>query len=703
MSEQELVNIVIDGHALTVPRGEMIIESARRVGIEIPHFCYHPRLSKEAGANCRMCLVEVSMPRKNPDGTTTLAKMPKPQTSCSLPAEEGMVIETESPVVVEARRGILEFLLINHPLDCPICDRGGECPLQNNTLHYGPPTTRFVEEKRHVAKAYPLSDYVVLDRERCIHCARCTRFAEDIAGDAQLGFLKRGADMEVSARTGTQFTSLFSGNVIELCPVGALLSRQYRFKARPWDLATQKSICSECSNGCNIKLDHRMGAFVRVNARTNEAVNEEWTCDRGKFGMAHISSPERVRGPLIRRGDRFVPSGWKEALDYVAARLQEAGPRSAFIGGSLSFNEDLYVIQRLFREVLGSGNLDHRLGTTFPATDEILRLIGHEGALGSIAGLEEKGTIVVFGSDLAVEQPIVYLRVRKAWRLFGAQVVDVQPSYLRQQPHANRTEAFASLTWTYEPSTRQEAAKEIAQLLMGREESSAAIADGPATVILGRDVVCSSDLMVVLETLNRARAERGGQVEIALPASYVNEQGARLLGILPDKQPGLRPTAQVGCHTLEILERCGTGSIQFLWVSGINVAKDFADREKAVRCLEETPFTVYSGLHFNETARMADVVLPTCSVAEQDGTYTNVERRVQRVWKAYQPSLDVREEWRIAAGLAGRLGRPMPYASWRDVLSEIATSVPGFEGCGPDMLGDEGVLCRLPSQGDGAA
>ncbi len=721
MPDSQLVNIVINGRPLTVPKGEMIIEAARRIGIEIPHFCYHPRLSKETGANCRMCLVEVSMPRRGPDGTVTLAKMPKPQTSCSLPADEGMVIETETPAIVEARRGILEFLLINHPLDCPICDRGGECPLQNNTLHYGPPTTRFVEEKRHLPKAYPLSQHVVLDRERCIHCARCTRFAADISGDAQLGFLKRGADMEVSAYHETEFTSLFSGNVIELCPVGALLSRDYRFRARPWDLATQKSICTECSNGCNIKLDHRAGKLVRVNARVNEVVNEEWTCDRGKFGMGHISSEDRIRRPLIREGDAFREATWEEALSLVEQRLREAGASTAFLGGSLSSNEDLYVLQRLWREVLGSPHLDHRMGPSFARNVDRIRVLGHTGVVRSISDLEKKRTIVVFGSDLAVEQPIVYLRVRKAWNRHDARVIEIQPASLRSPGHSNRVADFASVSARYDPAERVGAAWDLLRtaveqrlvensalpnMVVGKLDTaptcsvisalSSILLEPPVAVLVGADAVRSMDMMDVLEPLGALAQALGDAWTIAVPASKVNEQGARDLGILPDTVPGGSPSATFGFNSHEILESAGKGNVSVLWVSGLDVAQEYHDPAFAARNLEQAPFVVFSGMHLHATARMANVVLPVCSVAECDGTYTNVEGRVQRFYKAYEPSLDVREEWRIASNLAARLGCPMAYVTWRDVLAEIAAKVPIHRGCTPDRLAGEGVLREEP-------
>ena len=285
--EARTVKITINDHELEVPEGEWIVESAKRLKLDIPVFCYHPRMVPVG--MCRMCLVEVGT--KQPDGS--VRKMPKPQTACSLPATEGLVIYTDTEQIHQDRKGVLEFLLINHPLDCPVCDRGGECPLQNNTQFYGPSVSRYTELKRHLPKAYPLSKHVTLDLERCIQCGRCVRFTEEISGDSQLAFLHRGAWMQPSTFHLLDFESKFSGNTIEICPVGALTSTDYRFQARPWDLKTSPSICTQCSNGCNIWIDHRSGKFVRVNGRTNELVNEEWTCDKGKFGHAFYSSPER--------------------------------------------------------------------------------------------------------------------------------------------------------------------------------------------------------------------------------------------------------------------------------------------------------------------------------------------------------------------------------------------------------------------------
>ncbi|NLH98801.1 MAG: NADH-quinone oxidoreductase subunit NuoG [Chthonomonadales bacterium] len=725
----DLVNITINGTPLQVPAGEMIIESARRIGVEIPHFCYHPRLSKEAGANCRMCLVEVASPRKNPDGSVTLAKMPKPQTSCSLPAGEGMVIETETPAIIEARRGILEFLLINHPLDCPICDRGGECPLQNNTLHYGPPTTRYVEEKRHLPKAFPLSEHVVLDRERCIHCARCTRFAEDIAGDAQLGFLKRGADMEVSVRTGEQFTSLFSGNTIELCPVGALLSRSYRFRGRPWDLMTQKSICTECSNGCNIKLDHRAGRFVRVNARLNEDVNEEWTCDRGKFGMDYLSGPDRLTTPLVRRGNRFEAVGWDEAIRRVAEELGQAGRKSAFLGGIRSSNEDLFVMQRLFREVLGSSDLDHRVGPSFDAEPVIGVGQGQVArAPMSLVELEGLSLFISFGCDMAWEQPMAYLRVRKGWRRGALTIASVarhgtaedeRPSSLAPisavrvrhdeggelqvalrllgevlRQGGDGTAVPAELAAKAESAVTEQGAdaEAVRRLALTLFEAGKGASDGRSVAVwIGEAARTNRQLPDILQTLSAALSAAGVHGVVQVPAMEVNEQGARDLGIAPTWLPGYEQADPAGRNSAEILAAVAQGDIAALWISGLDLATRYSDPAAAVRALESCPFLVVTDLSLTKTAQMADVVLPVTSVAERNGTYTNVEGRVQRFWKAYDPPAGVRQEWRIAAQIAARLGTEIHYASSREVLADIAARVPLYAGCGPDALGDGGV------------
>lgn len=749
MQDQELVNIEINGVEIQVPKGEMIIESAKRIGVDIPFFCYHPRLGKGQSANCRMCLVEVGM--KQPDGSVRM--MPKPQTSCSLPASTGLVIYTDTIAVQKARRGILEFILINHPLDCPICDRGGECPLQNNTLFYGPGVTRYVEDKRHLPKAFPISDYVVLDRERCIHCARCTRFSQEISGDAQLDFLKRGADMMVSTFQDTEFTSRFSGNTIELCPVGALTSRRYRFRARPWDMKSQRSICTRCSNGCNIWLDYRPNRLVRVLGRENEAVNEEWTCDKGKFGHEYVHSDRRLLSPLIRRDDKFVTASWVEAYQLIVQRIQQAAQKHGVqsvgaIGGAKLSNEEAYLLQKLMRVVVGTNNVDHRLERNqLPGNDTLLARLGVPFTQNAIADLEKAKTVFIFGSELVDEQPIIFLRARKARFRYGANVIVAYP-----EPTETEIRIDEPIVLRYRPGTELALIYGLLHLLIQRgklvsegfpaaelehlmqsvreypPERVAELTDVPcealqrAAEVLGEGTIflCGSeirnhlafaevrDALVNLTVLTgNARRDNGG-LNILLP--HCNSHGAADMGVLPDVFPGYVSVndavardrlarlwkSQIpdtpGMSTQQMLEAAAGGQMGVLYVVGADLALNYHDTSLAQRALENAGFVVVQDLLLTETAQYADVVLPAASFAEKEGTFTNTEGRVQRFWKAFNsPSPDVKPDLNIFAELAVYLGKPMPVFSSEQVMREIGKAFAAYAACDYEHLPAEGV------------
>lgn len=724
----DLVNIKVNGIAVKVPKGENVIEAAKRAGVDIPYFCYHPRLSKGDAANCRMCLVEVAMPRKNPDGTEVIAKMPKPQTGCTLPAAEGMEIQTETPAIARDRKGVLEFLLINHPLDCPVCDRGGECPLQNNTLFYGPETSRYIEEKRHFPKAYPLSEQVVFDRERCIHCARCTRFTEDISGDAQLGFLKRGADLEVGTYAQTSFKSKFSGNVIELCPVGALLSRTYRFKARPWDLHTQKSICSQCSNGCNIKVDYRLNSLQRINARLNEEVNEEWTCDRGKFGHEYVNSPNRLTKPLIKKDGEFVPVEWSEAYRLLAAKLKEANGNVGGIGGYRNTNEDLFVFQKFFREVLKSNHLDSRIGRYGDSiTKPLFERFGYYTMGNAISELETMKTIFVLGASLADEQPILFLRVRKAWRFKGASVIhantfdtvdttkvsDFAASNLIYKPGTEITLLYGLLNLLLVDNTNSiEITPQMTSLMKAAGEyplekvaeitgldpkeilkTAKLMATSPTAFIVGDTVTESPDYLAIMQALGDIAVATGNEKNINVPVREVNSQGALELGILPDFAPGFVSVSDPGANTHQMLTSAANGTLPMLWVLGAKLAEKYPDRE-LVQAALSTAFVVVSELEMTETAQYADLILPAASFAEKDGTFTNCEGRVQRIYKAFDILGDVKPDWLIFTEIASQMGTNFPYFSARDITLDLSKSVPSFTGITPKSLGDSGIRLR---------
>jgi NADH-quinone oxidoreductase subunit G len=724
---EKRVKIKINGIQLEVPSGESVIEAAKRVGVEIPFFCYHPRLSKGDAANCRMCLVEVAT--TGPDGS--VRKMPKPQAACTMPAAEGMVIETETPAIVKDRKGVLELLLINHPLDCPVCDRGGECPLQNNTLFYGPPTSRYIEEKRHFPKAYPLSDHVVFDRERCIHCARCTRFTEDISGDSQLGFLKRGADMEVGTFAQTSFVSKFSGNVIELCPVGALLSRAYRFKARPWDLLTQKSVCSQCSNGCNTKLDYRVNSLVRVNARLNEAVNEEWTCDKGKFGHGYVSSPDRLQTPMHKRDGVWTPIDWTEAYRILVGRLKTSGTSVAGIGGAKATNEDNFAFQKLFRQVLKSPNIDHRMGRYQGSTNGLLHeRLGYHTMGNTIADLEKMQTLFVLGGDLEDEQPILFLRIRKAWRFKGATVV-----YANDHTTSDTTNVtdFAASSLIYKPGSEVALLHGLLNVLIAEDllpenpdldlaAFKRSVADwtperteqetgvsaseirvaarllqhSPTAIVVGKTVTEHPSYPDILAALGNLVTLTGNSANLNVPGTEVNSQGAADMGVLPDVGPGYVPTPDAGMNTQAILEAAASRTLQTLWIVGMDVVNEYHDPALANRAVENCPFVVVNALTMTDTAQLADLVLPIASVAEKDGTYTNCERRVQRIYRAFDLSADIKPDWLIFTEVAAQLGGEAGYFSARDILRDIAAKVPLYAGITPKSLGESGVRWTYP-------
>jgi NADH-quinone oxidoreductase subunit G len=713
----------------------MIIESAKRIGIEIPFFCYHPRLSmKEGGANCRMCLVEVGTAM--PDGS--VRKMPKPQTSCSLPATEGLVITTDSEALHEDRRGVLEFLLINHPLDCPICDRGGECPLQNNTLHYGPSTSRFIEEKRHFPKAYPLSKYVVFDRERCIHCARCTRFTRDISGDEELNFLWRGADMEVGTFDHTEFRSKFSGNVIELCPVGALLSRPYRFQARPWDIATQHSICTRCSNGCNIKIDIRQNRLARVLARENNGVNEEWTCDKGKFGMGYVSSDDRLLQPLIRKNNRFEPSTWGEAFELIVSQLKSTETHIGGIGGMKCSNEDLYIWQKFFRETLHSINLDHRMGPHFgPARNSLINRFGYPTMGNKIAQLEDMNTILVFGSELVDEQPMMYLRARKGWRFKNNQTVEAVPRSESDDGSRDHVSGFAAVSLQYKPGAELALAYGLLAVVFSKKASEPDLGElitrlrcasslkdwsveraasecelnpqeilkaadclsaGSMAIITGQYVSNHPQMEEILDVLGDITVLTGNSGNLNVPVTENNQQGAMELGILPDALPGYVEIPRSGMNTSQMLQACKTGGIKTLWVVGADLITDFHDPSLAKQALESVPFLIVNELTLTETARMANVVLPVQSAAEKSGTFTNTERRVQAFYKAFDFAPDLLSDWQIFMEISSLLGSPEYYSCAGDILAEIVDRIPTFKDCTSEKLREEGAFL-LPVMG----
>ncbi len=665
----DTVTIVVNDVELVVPKGELIVESVKRLGLEIPIFCYHPRM-KPVGM-CRMCIVEIGF--KQPDGS--VRKMPKPQAACTLPASEGMVVFTDTEMVHRDRKGVLEFLLINHPLDCPICDRGGECPLQNNTLFYGPSTSRFIEAKRHAHKAFPLSNFVTLDLERCIQCGRCVRFTEEISGDAELAFRFRGSQMQPSTFELRDFTSKFSGNVIEICPVGALTNREYRFRARPWDLQTKASICTICSNGCNIWFDHRVNKMVRVNGRTNEAINEEWTCDKGKFGHDFYNE-KRLTKPLIRNGDRLVECDWPTAYAAILSAFSAGGDKVALLGGQDTPNEGVYLMKKLFKDVFGSTNTDHRW-TRFlqNKANRLETVLGQKQVQSSIASLETKSNLLVFGCSLADDEPIIFLRVRKAWFKNEAKVV---VAYHK----ATEADSFAHLVLRYKEGTESTLANGLL---------SAAVEAGRATV--------PDATRAVLPSVADAAAETGVSADaIREAASILGENGAFVTSYslfnVPNAQDAIETLggwamsigAEFNCYGLHandqgcdalgfadgsgthsILDGAASGAIQALWLLNADPFALHYDRAVVEKALENVGFLVVQATNETEAMQYASVVLPAAAPAEAEGTFTSADGTVQEVSMVLPPPGEAKPAWRIASEVLIRSGKSKPFFSAREV------------------------------------
>lgn len=591
-----MVNLTIDGIAVVVPKGTTVYTAAKQLGIDIPIFCYQDRMPP-FGA-CRMCLVEVE-------------KMPKLQTSCTLEVAEGIVVKTQTQIALEGREAILEFLLINHPLDCPICDRGGECPLQDQTLKHGPGESRFCEEKRHFTKPKPLGPVLMLDRERCIVCARCTRFGDIVAGDNALELLERGYKTEVGTPGGGPAESKFIGNTIMICPVGALTSQVYRFRARPWDNDSTESSCTLCPVGCSMILDARDGEIMRTRSLENRPVNDIWLCDKGWFGYEFSSHPERLNQPLVRRNGKLEPASWEEALKRVAEQLQQAKPsgKVAAFGGNPLTTEENFLFQKLMREGMNVSNLDHRIGMPILTPDEEGLASGMEMEIGAC---EELSFALLAGIDLTEEFPLIWLRLKKA--------IDKGAEVHFTGHFAPEIAAHLTSTFLHAPGKELEMLKQqlprLAKFVEGGKKGA---------IFVGRQYLSSSNRLSVLAELQKLRSTH---VSLNLLEGRGNSFGARLAGMRPDLGPLAAKLQKPGLNAHQVLQESAKTGWSFLYVAGANPAQKVPTKlwKEARKGLE---FLVVQDLFLNETAQDADVVLPTQSFVEKEGHFVNVEGRVQ--------------------------------------------------------------------------
>jgi NADH-quinone oxidoreductase subunit G len=709
-NETSTVAVTINGSEIAAQPGELVIDAAERNGVYIPHFCYHPRM-RPVGM-CRMCIVEIDTGRG-----------PALQPSCMLECTDGMVVDTESPATKKAQDGVLEFLLINHPLDCPVCDKGGECPLQDQTMAYGPGESRFVEEKRHHAKPIPISETVYLDRERCILCDRCTRFADEVAGDPLINFQQRGANTEVNTFPDEPFASYFSGNTVQICPVGALTAKPFRFRARPWDLQYDRSTCTSCSVGCRVSIETSRDDVLRYQGVDVDPVNWGWLCDKGRFDFQHISSDDRIAGALVRPSgadrsagaDALVEAPWSEALDRAADALRDVDPeRVAVLGGAQLTNEDAYAWAKLAKGVIGTDHVDAQLGDGLPAAV----------ALGLPAATIDQacapgGTVVLLAPDLKDELPVLHLRLRHAAVNDGVRLVELSARATGLTPHAT-----ASLR--YRPGDAAAAARALiagdtaAAADLGLDPEALTVAhealgQGPVTVVLGRPSLAESGEVVAEAAVSLADAFADAGFLLALRRA--NVRGALDLGLAPGLLPGRvalddgrgffadhwdTVPGAVGHDAAGVAEAAAAGAIDVLVLLGADPLVDLPDRDLARRAFAGVGTVIALDQFVTESVAEADVVLGVAGYAECTGTTTNIEGRVSALAQRVNPPGTTRSDWMIAAELAQRLGADLGLESIDAIAGEIAvvSAVHADVFTDPAGLEGDGVLAAPAADGD---
>jgi len=695
-----MVNLTIDGVEITVPKGMLVVDAAKMIDIDIPVFCYHPKL--EPVGMCRMCLVEIGLPvidrgtgQKvlNADGSVKLNFGKGLQTGCTIVVSEGMVVRTQTIPVKDAREDVLEFLLTSHPLDCPVCDKGGECPLQNLTMAYGHDESRMdFRDKIKLDKQVPLGELIILDKERCIQCARCIRFQDEIVDDPVIQFHNRGRRLEIVTFSDPGFDSYWSGNTTDICPVGALTTVDFRFEARPWELNNVGSICPHCPVGCNTTLSTRREAasggrrvIKRIMPRQNEAVNEIWMCDKGRFVHHYADAPERLTQPLVRRDGRLEPVSWDDALDFVAGKLQQHKEAAAGLTGERLSNEDYFEFQRLFRQGLGSGNVD--LAERRLAGGDIVAQVGLASG-SNLSDLKQGDAILVVAADLHEEAPVWWLRVKQA--------ADRGATLVVLNARATRLDKHATHAMRYEPGDALSTVRELLTLVhvdIGAVEGNspaavaAALMDARNLVVFyGAEGLTYDETDTLARMLaNMLLLKRGegdeavahaGRVNSGLVPvwSHANGQGAWDMGIHPAYGPGYSAIDHPGLAAADIYEGAADGSLQALYVMGTDPVGDGLMDGRG-----QLSFLVVQELFMSATAALADVVLPAQSWAEREGTFTSGERRVQRYYPAIAPMGEARPDWQILSQIGERIGLGKPAFAASLVFKEIAKATAPYK------------------------
>ncbi|MEQ7125437.1 NADH-quinone oxidoreductase subunit G [Actinopolymorpha sp. B11F2] len=674
---ENLVTLTIDDIPVSVPKGTLLIRAAELIGIAIPRFCDHPLLDP-VGA-CRQCLVEI------PDAGNGRG-MPKPQASCTIPVAEGMVVKTQltSAVADKAQQGQMEFLLINHPLDCPVCDKGGECPLQNQAMSNGRGESRFTEVKRTYPKPINISSQVLLDRERCVLCARCTRFSQQIAGDPFIEMLDRGALQQVGIYEKEPFSSYFSGNTIQICPVGALTSAQYRFRSRPFDLVSSPSVCEHCAGGCAIRTDHRRGKVMRRLAGDEPEVNEEWVCDKGRFAFRYAALPDRLTYPLVRDAEsgELEPASWSEAFRVAADGLEAAGGRVGVLPGGRVTMEDAYAYAKFARTALGTNDIDFRARPhSTEESDFLASAVAGTGLGVTYRDLENAASVLLVGLEPEEEAAIVFLRLRKAAKKNGTAIWSVAPY---------TTDGLRKMDGTLLRSAPGTEARVLAALAGGGAgldlagfNCAQALQKERAIVLVGARLGAVPGGLSAALRLVEATGAR-----LAWVPRRAGERGAVDAGCLPNLLPGGRPVGDAaarvdlsaawgsgdlpiepGRDTSTILTAAGLGELGALVVGGVEVA-DLPDPAAARVALAKASFVISLEQRPSEVTEHASVVFPVAAVAEKAGTFVDWEGRERPFEKALE-NADTQSDLWVLAGIAEEMRRPLGFTTVEGARQEL--------------------------------
>lgn len=726
-----MVKVTIDGRTVEVPAGTLVTDAARSAEVHVPIFCSHSKLPP-LGA-CRICVVEVGTPKLGPDrkpvigadGQPEIAWMPKVQTGCTTPVSDGMHVRTASATATKARKGVMEFLLVNHPLDCPVCDEGGECQLQDLAFAFGHDASRMAEAKR-TFDSEDLGPIVKKEANRCIVCMRCVRYCDEVMGENALTSHQRGVHTEISSFDRQPLACEQCGNCVEVCPVGALTALPYRFKARPWDLRQHLAVCEWCSNGCSVRLGVRGMEILRARGTEFRGVNQEYLCVRGRFGHDFVNAPDRLTSPLVRTGAALQPASAGEAVTWAAARLRDIaathGPESiAFLGGEKLNVEEQYLFQKLARGVLGTPNVDAR---TRPATavagDAVLRATGGGRPSLTFEGLYQAQEALVLFEDLQGEAPLAQAAIVRGFRQRGLHVTvaharrvklarpKFKGDWLGLKPGSELALTLSLTKAALDLGVPEGVTAEVASALETLKGSlaswtperieaetgvsGAAVAAAAKrmrdaerkALLFGRGVLEHAQAAALLQAienlawaLGAIRAESSSVMAFGV---HHDSMGALDMGLTPDTLPGYTAAATRGLAAREALAAAAAGKVRALWIVSDDVLVSAADRATVERALETCELVIVNEMFLTRTAARAHVVFPVAAFAEKDGTVLNSERRLQKSNRALSPRRGSRADWEVFQAVAQELGADWRYRTAEDVFREIARTVPGYAG-----------------------